>query len=138
MSVQHSVPRQIGSTAACLLVRDVRASAQYYADKLGFVAPQLWGDPEVTFAIPQRDDQSIMLARANEGKSVQANSSDFGMFGAYFWVRDVDSLHEEFVKNGAEITEEPTDRAYGIREIYVRDPDGHLLCFGSDIDEVQH
>ena len=44
--------RQIGSTAACLLVRDVRAAAQYYAEKFGFVAPQLWGEPEATFAIP--------------------------------------------------------------------------------------
>ena len=79
-----------------------------------------------------------MLARANEGKPVHANSTDFGMFSAYFWVRDVDALHAEFAGNGADIAEEPTNRAYGIREIYVRDLDGHLLCFGSDIDEVQH
>ncbi|WP_299192768.1 VOC family protein [uncultured Erythrobacter sp.] len=129
---------QIESTAACLLVRDVRASAKYYAEKLGFVAPQLWGESDASFAIPQRDGQAIMIARANDGKSLHANSSDFGMFSAYFWVRNVDELHEEFVANGADITEEPTDRPYGIREIYVRDLDGHLICFGSDIDEVQH
>jgi len=134
----NSSHRQIDSTAACLLVRDVRQSAEYYAEKLGFVAPQLWGEPDVTFAIPQRDGQSLMLARANDGKPVHANSTDFGMFSAYFWVRDVDSLHEEFVANGADITEEPTDRIYGIREIYVRDIDGHLICFGSDIEEAQH
>ncbi len=128
---------QIGSTAACLLVRDVREAAGYYADKLGFVAPEFWGEP-ATFAIPQRDGQSLMLARANEGKPVHANSTDFGMFSAYFWVRDVDALHAEFSANGADITEEPTDREYGIREIHVRDIDGHLICFGSDIDEVQH
>lgn len=130
--------RQIEQTAACLLVRDVRAAAQYYADKLGFVAPQLWGEDEVTFAIPQRDHQAIMLARANADAPLHANSTDFGMFSAYFWVKDVDELYEEFAANGAEVTEKPTDRAYGIREIYVRDLDGHLICFGSDIDEVQH
>ena len=129
--------RQIGSTAACLLVRDVRAAAGYYADKLGFETPEFFGEPP-TFAIPQRDDISIMLARANEGASVHANSTDFGMFSAYFWVRDVDALYEEFSANGAEITEKPTDRAYGIREIYVRDLDGHLICFGSDIEEATH
>ena len=87
----------------------------------------------------QRDGQSIMLARANEGKPLHANSSDFGMFSAYFWVRpDVDALYEEFSANGADITEKPTDRIYGIREIYVRDLDGHLICFGSDIDEAVH
>lgn len=131
-------PHQIGSTAACLLVRDVRAAAHYYADKLGFVAPQLWGDDEPTFAIPQRDDVSIMLARANDGAAIHANSSDFGMFSAYFWVGDVDALCEEFGGKGAEITEKPTDREYGIREMYVRDLDGHLLCFGSDIEEAVH
>ncbi len=131
-------PRQIGSTAACLLVRDVRAAADYYAEKFGFVAPELWGEPEVTFAIPQRDGQSIMLARANDGKPLHANSTDFGMFSAYFWVRDVDALYEEFSANGADVTEKPTNRAYGIREIYVRYLDGHLICFGSDIDEAVH
>ena len=128
-------PRQIGSTAACLLVRDVRKAAEYYADKLGFVTPQFYGEPETTFAIPQRDDISLMLARANDGKPVHASATDFGMFSAYFWVRNVDELHEEFTANGAEITEKPTDRMYGIREIYVRDLDGHLLCFGSDIEQ---
>ncbi|MEL6541303.1 MAG: VOC family protein [Pseudomonadota bacterium] len=130
--------RQIQQSAACLLVRDVPAAAEYYADKLGFVAPQLWGDGDVTFAIPQRDHQAIMLARANTGAPLHANSTDFGMFSAYFWVKDVDALYEEFSAKGAEITEKPTDRPYGIREIYVRDLDGHLICFGSDIDEVQH
>lgn len=130
--------RQIQQTAACLLVRDVRASAQYYADKLGFVAPQLQEEGEMPFAIPQRDDQAIMLARANSGAPLHANSTDFGMFSAYFWVRDVDALYEEFAARDADITEKPTDRVYGIREIYVRDLDGHLICFGSDIDEVQH
>ena len=130
--------RQIGSTAACLLVRDVRAAAEYYADKLGFVAPQLREDGNPPFAIPQRDDVSVMLARAPEGKPVQANCTDIAMFSAYFWVRDVDALYEEFNANGADITEKPTDRAYGIREIYVRDLDGHLICFGSDIEETTH
>jgi len=125
--------RQIGSTAACLLVRDVSEAAGYYADKLGFVAPEFWGEPP-KFAIPQRDGQALMLARANEGKLTHANSSDFSMFSAYFWARDVDALYEEFSASGAGITEEPTDHAYGIREIYVRDLDGHLICFGSDIE----
>lgn len=129
-----AAPRQIGSTAACLLVRDVRAASQHYAEKLGFVAPQLYGEDPVNFAIPQRDDISIMLARANDGAPIHANSTDFGMFSAYFWVRDVDALYDEFNANGADITEKPTDRVYGIREIYVRDLDGHLLCFGSDIE----
>ena len=124
------------STAACLLVRDVRQAAAYYADKLGFVAPEFWGEPP-TFAIPQRDGQALMLARANDGAPVHANSTDFGMFSAYFWIRDVDALHDEFAAKGAEITEQPTDREYGLREMYVRDPDGHLICFGQFIEEMQ-
>ena len=130
--------RQIESAAACLLRRDVRMAAEYSVSKLGFIVPQFWGETEVTFAIPQRDGASLMLARANDGASVHANSTDFGMFSAYFWVRDVDELYAEFATNGADIAEEPTNRPYGIREIYVRDIDGHLICFGSDIDKVRH
>ena len=40
---------------------------------------------------------------------------------------------DEYRAAGADVVCEPEDQPYGMREILVRDPDGHLLIFGHDI-----
>jgi uncharacterized glyoxalase superfamily protein PhnB len=51
------------------------------------------------------------------------------MFDVYVYV-DVEALHEELVERGAELLHGPTDQAYGLREIRVRDPHAYILAFG--------
>ena len=123
---------QIRGSAPCLMVQDVVRAHAYYAEKLGFRSPRMWGDPP-TFCIAQRDGFDLMLAQADTGKGVHANAEHEGRIDAYFWVRDADALHREFTGSGADVICEPEDRVYGMREILVRDVDGHVLCFGHDL-----
>ena len=44
-----------------------------------------------------------------------------------FKVDDVDRAFEELVAAGASLAAPPTDRPWGQRTAYVRDPDGHLV-----------
>ena len=53
------------------------------------------------------------------------------------WVRDVDSCYKEFRERGAEVTVEPEDRPYGVRDFNVRDPNGVSIVFGQDIGAEQ-
>jgi uncharacterized glyoxalase superfamily protein PhnB len=108
----------------------VRAHA-YYADRLGFRSPRMWGEPP-TFCITEREGLELMLAQADPDKAVHPNAEHDGRIDAYFWVRDADALCAEFRGKGAEVVCDPEDRAYGMREFLVRDPDGHMLCFGHD------
>jgi uncharacterized glyoxalase superfamily protein PhnB len=126
-----SASAQVRGVAPILLVRDVIRAHDYYADKLGFRAPRMWGDPP-TFCIAQRDGIEVMLNQVQAEDEFAPNSRFDGRFSAYFWVRDADALHAEFAAKGADIVCEPEDQVYGIREFQVRDADGHLLAFGHD------
>ena len=49
-----------------------------------------------------------------------------------FKVDDVDAAYAEFTGRGAEGLVEPTDRHWGQRTAYLRDPDGHLVELAQD------
>jgi uncharacterized glyoxalase superfamily protein PhnB len=117
--------------APVLLVRDVPRAHRYYASALGFGAPRMWGEPP-TFCIVRRDGLELMLSQVDAGDAFRTNGSYGHRIDAYFWVSDVDALHAEFTEKGAEVTSAPEDRFYGCREFEVRDPDGHVLCFGQE------
>lgn len=50
-----------------------------------------------------------------------------------FKVGDCDRAYEEIVAGGAQPLVPPTDRAWGQRTAYVRDPDGHLVELAQDL-----
>ena len=130
-----SAVRQIRASAPVLLVRDVIAAHGYFAGKLGFQSPRMWGDPP-TFCICQRDGVEVMLSQVGAGDSFRPNGDYDGRMDAYFWVEDADALHDEFKGNGADIVCAPEDQPYGMREFWVRDPDGHVLIFGHNIERA--
>lgn len=51
----------------------------------------------------------------------------------YVLVPDVDAHHEQALREGAVIAEEPADQAYGHRRYGCRDPQGHEWSFASEI-----
>jgi catechol 2,3-dioxygenase-like lactoylglutathione lyase family enzyme len=113
------------------MVSDVVRSHAYYAERLGFRSPRMWGDPP-TFCITQRDGLELMLAQVDDGKPVHPNAENAGRIDVYFWVNDADALHSEYSQKGADVVCQPEDQPYGMREFLVRDPDGHVLAFGHD------
>jgi catechol 2,3-dioxygenase-like lactoylglutathione lyase family enzyme len=115
-----------------LLVADVVEAAAYYADKLGFRAPRMWGDPP-TFCIPQRGSCWVMLNQVGSDSGYRPNASFDGRFDVYVDVDDADALFAEYKASGADIVCEPEDQPYEMREFQVRDLDGHLLAFGHDL-----
>jgi uncharacterized glyoxalase superfamily protein PhnB len=43
------------------------------------------------------------------------------------WVDDVDAVHRVCLERGIEVTFPPTDEPWGVREMHVRHPDGHVF-----------
>jgi predicted enzyme related to lactoylglutathione lyase len=104
-----------------LRVRDLSASVRYYVDVLGFSAD--WGDDEGSaMASVSRDGRAIMLCRQDQGEP-----------GTWIWigVEDVEPLYRQLAARGAQIVEPPTNHPWAY-EMRVRDPDGHVLRFGSE------
>jgi catechol 2,3-dioxygenase-like lactoylglutathione lyase family enzyme len=116
--------------ATVLLVEDVGRATAYYRDALGFEVELFEANP-THYGYASRDGCHLHFARF-EGASPRPNHEVVppDMFDAYFWVDDVDALHEELVSRGADLMHGPVDQEYGLREIRVRDPHGYILAFG--------
>ncbi len=50
---------------------------------------------------------------------------------------EIDALHDEFVARGVRIHVEPVDQTWGMREMYVLDPDGNSVRFAAPIETGQ-
>ena len=112
-----------------LQVADVTASEAFYCDKLGFVSHGTWGDgPD--FCIVQHGKVTIALDRSRGDGPVPVNQ----YWAAYVYVEDADALHAAFAANGVEIPRGLEDTFYGLRDFDIRDPDGHLIAFGHDLE----
>lgn len=120
-------------SAPVLAVRDVLRSRNYYRDVLGFEEHGVWGEPPC-FCILGRDTITVFLDQAPDAADI-VNSHGWA---AYFYVSGLDSIADDFRRRGAEIVRGPEDAVYGCREIDVRDPDGHLICFGQDLSPASN
>ncbi|MEM7223664.1 MAG: VOC family protein [Pseudomonadota bacterium] len=114
--------------APVLQVSDIKRSVAFYKDVLGFEEGGLWGDPPA-FSIVGRGTVTIMLDQSRDPSPMPVNQ----YWAAYVYVDDANALHREFVEAGAEIVRGPEDMFYGCRDFDVRDPDGHLIAFGQDL-----
>jgi|SRR5947207_12427709 len=116
-----SDPAQFVQGAPVLHVGDVKATAAFYRDVLGFT----WDFGDERYAVVWRDNSAIHFVR-DEGHPQGVH--------LFQWVKDVDAYHREIVGRGAEIATAPTDQPYGIRELGVRDINGVGIVFGQDIN----
>lgn len=53
-----------------------------------------------------------------------------------FKVSDVDAGFAELIARGAQPVMPPTDRFWGQRTAYLRDPDGHLIELAQDVGRL--
>ncbi len=124
---------KLTTSAPVLLVRDVKASADYFRDCCGFTYDKFWGDPP-GFCMVWRDNLCIMLSQTDKHEKIVANWTVVDkMWDAYFWVDDADALHAELLNAGAKIDYGPCDQPYGCREFGIQDLDNHDIAFGQDL-----
>lgn len=102
-----------------LRVADMARSVRYYVDILGFTNAD-WGGSDFTHV--SRDDAGIYLCQGDQGQP-----------GTWVWigVEDVASLYQEYTRRGALLLHAPVNYPWAY-EMKVRDPDGHVLRFGSE------
>lgn len=119
---------EFSRSAPVLQVRDVLRSRGFYRDVLGFSSANLWGEPPC-FCIVGQDTITLFLDQARDDAPIPVNQ----YWAAYFYISNIDEFASDVAARGAEIIRGPEDAPYGCREIDVRDPDGHIVCFGQDL-----
>jgi uncharacterized glyoxalase superfamily protein PhnB len=119
----------IRQIAPLFFATDIRASLDWYKDKLCFQPQGTWQDPPV-YAIVARDQHAIHFRCAPPPTPNPDKYAD-ELLDAYIAVDDADALYAEFRERDIEFTRTLADTPWGTREFVVKDCDGRLLAFGS-------
>ena len=117
-----------------LAVDDLESSLAFWQDLLGFklVGQAESDDGHIFWCRLERGNSSIML-QAAEAEDGPAKARGRGVT-LYFVCDDVDALYQEAVSRGLRV-DPPTVAPYGMRQLYVPEPNGYFVCFESPVDE---
>jgi uncharacterized glyoxalase superfamily protein PhnB len=110
---------------------NIPATVAYYKDKLGFECLGTWQDPPV-YAILARDQRALHVRCADPPIPNPDKYLD-ELLDAYLFVEDADALYAEYSARGVEIVRGLGNMPWRCREFVVKDCDGRLLAFGSNL-----
>jgi glyoxylase I family protein len=123
-----------------LQVYDMPASVRFYRDVLGFEvaasSPNRGGADRFHWALLRLGGAELMLNTAYEfdherpfepDRSRTAAHDDTGL---YFSCPDLDAACQQLRGKGVAV-KEPVVTGYGMKQMYLHDPDGYALCFQS-------
>lgn len=102
-----------------LNVSDYEASVAWF-ERLGWKRQWDWDTPP-TFGGVRSGQVELFLSLDGQG-----GRGDGGVWLS-IWVDDVDALHRRCVEHGLDVTMPPADKPWGVREMHVRHPDGHIF-----------
>jgi glyoxylase I family protein len=124
----------IRGMAPLLQVFDMPTSVRFYRDVLGFeLVASSGGGEQSDWVLLRLAAVELMLNTAYEADARPpvpdpariASHADVGLF---FGCEDLDGTYAHLVANAVK-TEPPKVAPYGMKQLYVTDPDGYILCF---------
>jgi len=132
----QAVPHPIlTSTEAQLFVADIKASCDFYTNKLGFTVAFVYGDPPF-YGQVTRDQARLNLRVVGEPVFTGVREREH-LLSASLTVATSDEIKELFlsyqaagVRFGQTLKKEP----WGARIFTVQDPDGNLILFADPAD----
>lgn len=120
-----------------LQVYDMPTSVRFYRDVLGFeivsTSPKL-GEDRFHWALLRLGGAELMLNTAYEFDSERpaepdpARAAAHDDTGLFFSCPDVEAAYLELRDQGVKL-KPPSTAAYGMKQLYLHDPDGYSLCF---------
>jgi glyoxylase I family protein len=126
---------EVRGVCALLQVFDMPTSIRFYRDVLGFAVvetSQGEGD-DFDWGLLRLNDAEVMLNTAYEQHDRPvapdpARMSAHSDTTLYFGCPDVDGAYRHLRAHGIN-AKEPKVAPYGMKQLYVNDPDGYSLCF---------
>jgi catechol 2,3-dioxygenase-like lactoylglutathione lyase family enzyme len=125
-----------------LNVSDIQQSFALF-EKLGWTKAWDWGDPP-TFGGVCSGECEIFLCLDGQGgrgksdirRTFGPEGDDTGEKGVWMsiWVDDVDAVHRHCLTQGLDVTWPPADMPWGVREMHVRHPDGHVFRISQPLE----
>ena len=107
------------------------AESVAWFEKLGWTKSWDWGDPADFGAVVSGDCEIFLCEDCQGGRGP----------GQGVWIMvsvgNIDGIHHHCVDNEIEILKPPTGTPWGLRELHVRHPDGHVLRMGERVQTDQ-
>ncbi|MBV8518053.1 MAG: bleomycin resistance family protein [Acidobacteria bacterium] len=126
-----------------LNVSNIQESFAWF-EKLGWSKAWDWGEPPRFGAVCSGACEIFLCENGQGGRGKSDFAHTFGPDGSdsadkgvwmSIWVEDVDEVHRRCVEQGIEVTWPPSDQPWGVREMHVRHPDGHVFRISRGLDE---
>ena len=126
-----------------LNVSDIVASFDWF-ERLGWKKGWDWGEPPTFGGVCSGHCEIFLCQDGQGGRGRSAVPQTFGQGGdetgdkgvwMSVWVEDVDALHRHCLEHDLEVAWPPTDMPWGVREMHVRHPDGHVFRMSQSIRE---
>lgn len=131
----------INGLAPLLQVFDMPKSLAFYRDVLGFDVVSQAGPPDdIGWVLLRLNGVELMLNTAYE-KPDRPLALDPGRIAAhrdtalYFGCPDVEAAYRHLRAKGV-AAKEPTIASYGMKQLYVTDPDGFNVCFQWPVNQL--
>ncbi|HEX7286829.1 MAG TPA: VOC family protein [Candidatus Angelobacter sp.] len=126
---------EIRGLAPLLQVFDMPAAITFYCDVLGFAIKNTDGKPvpHNDWVLLELNGAQLMLNTAYEADQRPAAPDPARMAGhddtcIYFGCPDVDGAYTFLCDKGVKL-KPPKIAPYGMKQLYLHDPDGYNLCF---------
>jgi catechol 2,3-dioxygenase-like lactoylglutathione lyase family enzyme len=126
-----------------LNVSDMSESFAWF-ESFGWKKGWDWGTPPTFGGVCSGDSEIFLCLDGQGGKAKRPlrairgfDDDDAVPEGVWMslWVDDVDAIHQHCVAQGIEITMPPADEPWGVREMHVRHPDGHIFRVSQSLEE---
>lgn len=111
-----------------LCVRDVKACAAFFQQKLGFKIDFLHGIPPF-YAAVSRDGVCLHMRYVQQPLFAQTAAQEKSLIFASIQISNVQGLFKEFKARGVEFAQKLKKQAWGGTDFQVRDPDGNVISF---------
>lgn len=116
-----------------LVVDDVDRALEFYVGLLGLELGHRRGHyAQLATGVTRLALYARAAMEATLGQPLRRPDPGAAAFELGFKVPDVDAAYAELTSAGATPVCAPTDRTWGQRTAYVRDPDGHLIELAQD------
>jgi glyoxylase I family protein len=129
---------EVNGLAPLLSVFDMPVAIRFYRDVLGFTvtgtSPALSDNPDhVNWSMLELSGATLMLNTAYDPEDQPSSPEPSRWVGhsdtcIYFGCPDVESAYIELRSKGVSL-EPPKVAPYGMKQLYLTDPDGYGLCF---------
>lgn len=114
---------------------NIEETEDFYCNMLGFkkLSEDLTKDGKPYWMHLVSNAAELMLYQAYEPEQIERKrQSGFYDFVLYFEVDALESMHQTLKERGLKVSD-VGDTKYGMKEFYLRDPNGHQLTFGQAI-----